>query len=440
MAGNLPPAYPKLPTAEDTVGKEDDAGTGFAFYNQIWNVQQRDIPLYDKEVDVDVDPLKSIRREKMPKMYSIAFSEKNLSNTLAQSDPPLTNRENSETSNSETSNGSKSGPQLDLLGHPAGLCERAHLIPDAPVGSKSYGFIAEAALGLKNTDPSTRLKLVKGVQKDVGGKTQRIRQTGLKHNKYNKLRLFLPKKTLDNGPHLLIIPILPLATVLGWDETDPKKDYSYDVMICAPLGQDDETIYNYKAIYKHLFINVEDNSICTPEEIMTASELLSTFADAIATSTFNDDIMEAMTSDNTKTRNVAALAARIKEARDKKQKVASIDLPSVLPGILDMKDAAAMAKAGIRVVKARVTKKTSLPDPYLLAVKAAANWFAGRNTPMLAAGSVSDLWSDSDYDTDGSNYNDEFDPLPAAQDDPLVSLRNSLQSGSHVHVELFSCD
>lgn len=434
MAGNLPPAYPKLPTAEDTVGKEDDAGTGFAFYNQIWNVQQRGIPLYDKEVDVDVDPLESIRREKMPKMYSIAFSEKNLSNTLAQSDLP-SNRESS-----ETSNGSKSGPQLDLLGHPAVLYERAHLIPDAPIGSKSYGFIAEAALGIKNTDPSTRLKLVKGVQKDVGCKTQRIRQTGLNHNKYNKLRLFLQKQALDNGPYLLIIPILPLATVLGWDETDPKKDYSYDVMICAPPGQDDETIQNYKAIYEQLFSNVEDSSICTPEEIKTASELLSTFAEAIATSTFNDDIMEAMTSDNTKTRDVAAIAGRIKQARDKKQKVASIDLPSVFPGILDMKDAAAMAKAGIRVVKARVTKKTSLPDPYLLAVKAAANWFAGRNTPMLAADSVSDLWSVSDYDTDGSYYNDDFDPQPAAQDDPLVSLRNSLQSGSHVHVELFSCD
>ena len=153
-----------------------------------------------------------------------------------------------------------------------------------------------------------------------------------------------------------------------------------------------------------------------------------------------DDIMEAMTSDNIKTRDVAAVAERIKQARDKKQKVASIDLPSVFPEILTMKDAADMAKAGIRVVKARVTKRTSLPDPYLLAVKAAANWFAGRNTPMLAAGSVSDLWSVSDYDTDGSYYNDDFDPLPTTRDDPLVNLRKSIQSGSHVHVELFSGD
>ncbi|CAB9509271.1 expressed unknown protein [Seminavis robusta] len=188
-------------------------------------------------------------------------------------------------------------------------------------------------------------------------------------------------------------------------------------MCPTPPGQDDETIQNYEAIYKQLFTNVEDSSICIPEEIKTASELLSTFAEAMATSTFNDDIMEAMTSDNTKTRDVAAVAGRIKQARDKKQKVANIDLPSVFPGILDMKDAAAMAKAGIRVVKARVTKKTSLPHPYLLAVKAAANWFAGRNTPMLPAGSVSDLWSVSDYDTHGSYYNDDFYPQPAAQDD-----------------------
>ena len=112
------------------------------------------------------------------------------------------------------------------------------------------------------------------------------------------------------------------------------------------------------------------------------------------------------------------------------------------PNILKTKDAATLANAGIRVVKATVAKKTSLPDPYLLAVKAAVNWFAGRKMHILPAVSVTDVWpdSDSDYDTDGSYYNDGFDTLPAARDDPLVTLRKSIQSGSHVHVELFSSD
>lgn len=37
--------------------------------------------------------------------------------------------------------------------------------------------------------------------------------------------------------------ILSLSEVLDWDEIDPRKDYSYDVIICAGASPRAEAIY-----------------------------------------------------------------------------------------------------------------------------------------------------------------------------------------------------
>jgi hypothetical protein len=319
-------------------------GTYFSFYGSFWNVQSTQIPLNE------ADALGSIRRERMPKMYEEqAFSTERLCKDLARSQ--IEGR--TENSSSETSI-SNAGAETDLLGHR--LYQKAHLISDAKVGSKCYGFIAAAALGLSNSsaDAETRLELVNGVQHEVGnqGKIERVKQSGMKHNKYNKLRFFLQKEALDNFPFLLIIPILPLEAVLDWDETDLGKDYSYDVMICAHASQRAE------AIYAELFQNHEgSDSECTPQDIQTATELLSTFARAIATSTFNDSIMESMTAVNTtRSRSVANVIGRINRARADQS--AAVGLPFINPTVVNLENAAAMATQGVRVVKARVSKRT----------------------------------------------------------------------------------
>jgi hypothetical protein len=151
---------------------------------------------------------------------------------------------------------------------------------------------------------------------------------------------------------------------------------------------------------------------------------------------FNDSIMESMTTANTtSSRFVANVNDIINRARADHS--AAVDLPFINPTVVNLKNPAAIAAQGVRVVKARVTKRTSLPDPYLVAIKAAANWFAGQDQRMLAAACV----CDSEYsgsDTDDSDYNDNWSSLPV--DDPHVNLSNSLLSGSHVHVEFFSED
>jgi hypothetical protein len=143
--------------------------------------------------------------------------------------------------------------------------------------------------------------------------------------------------------------------------------------------------------------------------------------------------MESMTSTNNSVANVANVVGRIDRASQVGH--AEVDLPVLNTDVVDLENPAAME--GVRVVKARVTKRTSLPDPYLVAVKAAANWFSGRGQKMFAAASV----YDSGSDTDSSGYNDmQSTPPRGFSDDPLVNLRNSLSSSSHVTVELFSID
>ncbi|KAL3905223.1 MAG: hypothetical protein SGILL_009762, partial [Bacillariaceae sp.] len=355
--------------------------------------------------DSSMDALQAIRRQSMPQMYQHAFSKEKLRLNLARSEVP---------GRSENSSGSNSTGDVerDLLGNR--LFQKAHMISDAKVGSKSYGFIAEATLGLRHTNPETRLKLVKGVEHTLSnGKIERVSQSGLKHNKYNKLRLFLQKEALDNNPFLIIIPIMTLTEVLDWDEIDPERDYSYNVMICSAGGLQAEVLYE-KLFRDHR----GPQSECTPQDVDTATTLLSTFARAMAMSTFNDSIMESMTArDRTNSHSVATVIDRINRAT--RDRHAEIDLPRINTTVVDVADPAALATRGIRIVKARVTKRTSLPDPYLVAVKAAANWFAGRNQRMLAAASV--------YDSENSDTDSECNDLHSSslpgQAKPLDDLR-----------------
>jgi hypothetical protein len=172
-------------------------------------------------------------------VYEEAFSAEHLCKDLARSQ--IAGR--TENSSSETSNSNAAGVETDLLGHR--LYQKAHLISDAKVGSKCYIFIVEAALGLRNSSAETRLKLVQGVEHAVDdkGKIERVKQSGMKHNTYNKLRLKFQREALDISPFFLIIPILPLEAVVAWDETDPDKYYSYDVMICARESPMAEALY-----------------------------------------------------------------------------------------------------------------------------------------------------------------------------------------------------
>jgi hypothetical protein len=397
---------------QNAAAQERRAGTYYATYDEFWDIFETPIPLSLKATD----SLAAIRRESMPTMYETAFSEENLRKDLAKSE--VVGR----SENTDPSNSSSSGVKSDMFGNRT--FEKSHLIPNAIVGSRAYGFVAEAALGLKNTKKDRRLKLVNGVEEEkADGKIRRVEQSGLKHNKYNKLRLKMQANFFDSAPFVLVIPILSLKQVLGWDETTTTdaaslRDNSYDVMICASGEKAKEC---YKEILGDYF---GEGTQCTKGEIRTATQLLSTFAKALATSTFNDEVMESMTDQNKRSTVVATILRRIEEARSAGH--ANVMLPIVNNEVLG-------PNMNFRVAKARVSKTTSLPDPYLVAVKAAANWFASQEQRMMPTSSDYALDS-SDSD---SGYNDDWSPQQAC---PHETLAKAQSVPGYVSIELFSGD
>jgi hypothetical protein len=397
--------------------RERRAGTYYATYDEFWDISETSIPLGLKATD----SLAAIRRERMPTMYETVFCEENLQKDLANVSEVAGSSENTDPSNS-----SSSAVKSDMFGNRT--YEKSHLIPNAIVGSRAYGFVAEAALGLKNTGKVRRLKLVNGVQEEkADGKIKRVKQSGLKHNKYNKLRLKMQANFFDNAPFVLIIPILSLQQVLGWDETTSadaaslRDNNSYDVMICASGD-------NAKECYKEILGDYSgEGTQCTNGEIRTATQLLSTFAKALATSTFNDEVMESMTDQNKRSIAVATILRRIEEARSAGH--AKIMLPIVNNAVVG-------TNMNFRVAKAKVSKMTSLPDPYLVAVKAAANWFASQEQIMMPASSSYALdGSDSDSD---SGYNDDWSQPQQAC--PHETLAKAQSVPGYVSIELYSAD
>ena len=400
---------------QNAAERERRAGTYYATYDEFWDISETSIPLGLKATD----SLAAIRRERMPTMYETVFSEENLQKDLANSEVAGSSE------NTDPSNSSSSAVKSDMFGNRT--YEKSHLIPNAIVGSRAYGFVAEAALGLKNTGKVRRLKLVNGVQEEKAhGKIKRVKQSGLKHNKYNKLRLKMQANFFDNAPFVLIIPILSLEQVLGWDETTSAdaaslRNNSYDVMICASGDK-------AKECYKEILRDYSgEGTQCTNGEIRTATQLLSTFAKALATSTFNDEVMESMTDQNKRSIAVATILRRIEEARSAGH--AKVMLPIVNNAVVG-------TNMNFRVAKAKVSKMTSLPDPYLVAVKAAANWFASQEQIMMPASSSYALdGSDSDSD---SGYNDDWSQPQQAC--PHETLAKAQSVPGYVSIELYSAD
>jgi hypothetical protein len=67
--------------------------------------------------------------------------------------------------------------------------------------------------------------------------------------------------------------------------------------------------------------------------------------------------MESMTAVNTtRSRSVANVIGRINRARADQS--AAVGLPFINPTVVNLENAAAMATQGVRVVKARVSKRT----------------------------------------------------------------------------------
>lgn len=260
--------------------------------------------------------------------------------------------------------------KLDTFG--SAHCHSAHLLSHAPVCHKAYGFVGEAAIGKRfgrtrprrkssgaptgNSPAEKRLKMLAGVKNRNG--------SSLKSHKFNKVYLNRQETYYDtDDPSILIIPLLTLQQVMDW-ATDATSAIEYDVM-AVTFG-----VNSSPASKSILAFALQE---CTAGEIENGRSLLQTFLLGLAGLLKMNEVKESFTENELKSHQALArwssLVDHIVDGT-----VPKIGVP-VLP----------QARAPVHVAKGRMSLRTSLPDPWLLLLKAAINYSAFRKTTLMPA-------------------------------------------------------
>lgn len=242
--------------------------------------------------------------------------------------------------------------------------EKAHLLSNARLCHKAYGYTAEGATGKAKGTKVTRLKLLNGVIRE--GSSSKLHHTGVKHHKYNKLYLFMQGTYYDsNPPSMLIIPLLPMEDILGWNGTD-----EYNVM--AITFGEDAPFCQMNTLTRAE--NLTGNAAQVRAFVEQGRQVLEAFVKGLASSNLQHRVEENFEAGEGLTcqpyQQWLRLLAEIRDTRNPK----SIDLPQERVGV-DWNR--------VHVATGRASLSNCLPDPYLLAVKAAINYSSFRNQALL---------------------------------------------------------
>lgn len=258
-------------------------------------------------------------------------------------------------------------------------CESAHLFSPAEICHKAFGFLGEACVGMRvEVLPSTssgrqrkkrrklgsqpgslkRLKLLNGVR----GKNN----TSLKSHKYNKMYFKDQGVIYDTeDPSVLVIPLLRLDEIMGWSQEGNQAPYN---ILTITFGT------RIRRAGDALKCALQE---CTTEEIEHARELLEAFVKAVAASLKENDVFENFTESELNSASNASLmrwkqlVERIKGGLQATVEVPtrSVDVPA----------------EPVHVAKSRLSVGNSLPDPWLVMVKAAINYSASNGTKLMPA-------------------------------------------------------
>lgn len=319
-------------------------GNYFSSMDVVWRIEQ---------ATIQDDWFASIQRSEAQGnfLYGATTADDNFSHPMSQSD-------SSSLSNTPTQRVSR----FDMLQN--ATAKKAHLFPDSPVCHKAYGHLAQAATGKIVTDPNDRLKLLNGIKKI--GSARRSTGCGLKHHKYNKMYLERQHDFFDSDPpKLILIPVLDLGQVLNWNGTEeyeimaitvggiPGRECSEKILEAAPLT-------------------------CNEADVRKATELLRHFCKAIACSNRIHPVEESFTQDQLNSREppVTGLKKWAMLLNNLRGPGAKVELPQMLPDIDWDK---------VKVAKAKASRDNSLPDPFLVAVKAGINLSAILQAKLMPA-------------------------------------------------------
>ena len=279
--------------------------------------------------------------------------------------------EESMSERSDSTNTNQTTTTVDFLWNEQG--ERAHLFSNAPVCHAAYFRLAQAASGFFVEDYAKRRKLLNGMK----GRTRRLRGSGIKHSKYNKFHLFLQKELVDaTPPSLIIIPLMSLSQIKAWNGAN-----SYEAMV-LPCGM--QAPYAAAQALKYV------RSTCTQKEVQDGVEILNAFVKDIAGSLLDKehDVLEDFNLSVGDTKDISAVTWKKLVEYLRGSDSPSYPVPS-------LKDDLDWAK--IYVAKGTFSRDTScLPDPFLLATKAAINYSSHVRMKLMPACATSNVAENDD--------------------------------------------
>jgi hypothetical protein len=280
-----------------------------------------------------------------------------------------------ESGRSDTTNTQQIDAAVDFLFNLEG--DKAHLVPHAPVCDLAYTKIAQAATGQLGEAVCywKRRKLVNGMK----NRDKRLRDSGIKHSKYNKFHIHMRKQLLDcTPPALIIVPLLTLLEIKNWNSTP------FDAMV-LPCGA--RANYAASMVLRHV------RDCCNENEIRNGIAILCDFVKDIAGSLVDVDpdvLKDLPTMGSGREPSLVRWKSLVNELRGHQQP--TIQVP-VLKDNLEWER--------VKVAKGTFDRDSScLPDPFLLAVRGAINFSSHVGTKLMPSCPPED--SDSDSDSGGS--------------------------------------
>jgi hypothetical protein len=251
----------------------------------------------------------------------------------------------------------------DIFGGAYREAHIAHLVPASPDLAALYFDVAKCALGIKWRENrwATLQKAIHGAK--GGANSKRIKYTGLKHFVSNKIRLFDQAEYLDRNPCLLIIPVMKLADVRGWNGE------GYRALVLPG---------NYEGITAQSVCQgirmTADGPTASADNIETARELLENILKGLAYSRYHN-------------------LARADFTESQLMEADALPNYIVFGGGICVPQACLIPASSCRVRMVQFYDHGSTighpaPDPLLLAVRAAVVWSWRNGQKLLAAGEI----------------------------------------------------
>lgn len=270
-----------------------------------------------------------------------------------------------------------------ILGQPRG--DVAHFVPHSPACAMFYGEVVESALGADTRAPShaARQAMIHGVKGEKGIK-KKVSHTGLKHNALNKCQFSRQKDFYDDDPYFMLVPIMDVGQVQDWTEKK-DKELSYDALLLLGQAKDGVDCRG----------QVQRSTPCSVTDAEKAIELLAAYTKALSLSLQVSNFKALLNLAPKKIRKeVQKKVEELEETKEKMKDMAGMH-------ILRLKQD---HHRDLKLVKVRFkkTSENSVPDPFLLTIKAAVNWSNRCDMKLLPGCGNEESSSDSSSESEKS--------------------------------------